>query len=714
MEMLDYENLKETCRLCLKPDGIKLQIFGEVGLQRDVAYKINVCFALAIYETDPLPKLICHRCLYKLDQNYEFRSDVFSAFQQLKKALSLRRSDPVIDRYLSIVEDKKIVIGRSEICHSGDQHESELTDETVNNNPIQPSGECITFSGHNTGDEDEQMEITKHIPFDVVPPVDVHDVALDLQTINNSSEVNYLFGQDGNEKTWISDDLQHQAHCDNVIEVDKQEKGYNTVVRPQNESETLSSPQPGILTKKKEKKQGLKKKQAAPIAENEDLQWCNICQKYLKTKKIFRQHNARVHNAVRSPIYECKCKRKYPSLFEMLTHQQTHLKVNIKITEDMLLKCNLCNKKFADNSILKLHSTTHGDKFKRNCLFKSYANDLDFVKKFKIGHKEKRLINVTAPPSELFVCDHCWQIFDTASSLSLHLNSKHCFISCNCISGKKNISDNSSVHHIKEIRQGTVENVSLDNIQTTSKVTDNMDHPSQKTISVTSLKSSTGHNQSLLASLVNQRALSAKECSSKKVLKKHKKKDIAHDTISLNCGFCDITFEKRSSLISHLHRHLGGESYHCKYCTKIFSNKEIFLSHKCLNDKVYPFCDIQFSGYAVEFAPQPHENGKEFLSSLDHNNHPQKSQVNVSGRNWAGNLEQSEEKEKEYTPKKSKNCNENNNRKNTKKSNGEYSRACPSSRNENCVKCPFCYHLVNPESMYQHIYKNHPDSNNIT
>ncbi|XP_047114426.1 zinc finger protein 271-like [Schistocerca piceifrons] len=730
MELLDYENIKKTCRLCLKPDGIKLPIFGEVGMQRNVVHKINICFAMVVYETDPLSKLICHRCLYKLEQSYEFRCDVFSAFQQLKKAMNQKRSDPVIDKYLSIVEDEVIVIGGKETCHPDKKHGSESMD-----NPVQSYGGCITLSGHWPGDQNEQMEIVKHTPFDETHAVDVHDVAPDVKARNSSSEGDNIFRHGENEITCISSELNNQACSDNRIEADKQEVVQNGLVGPQNTLKTLAQPQPDGKSGKRQKHDGLMKTRAAPLAGNLDFQWCNFCQKYLKTKKIFRQHNAIVHNMVRSPTYKCKCKRKFHSLLEMLTHQQTHLKVKISVTEDMLLKCNLCDKKFADNSILKLHLTTHSEKFNKKSSFKSYTDKLDIIKQFKIGQKEKSITNLTTSPPELFVCDHCRQIFETASSLSLHLNSKCCFILCDCVSGE-NSSKNNRVNQIKEIMQSTVENVSLDNTEMSSKVSYNMDSPLDNTASATSLETSTvhssthpsdntvteinekaltDHNNSLCASQVNQCTLCAKVYSSKKLLKKHQKIHIAAEATDLSCTFCNRKFVNRAGLISHLHTHSGDESYHCKYCTKIYSNKQVFLSHKCLNNKVYPFCDVQLSQYAIEYTPQPHRNNEGYVNLLHENDLRKAKQINAP----SGSLGQSEETETDYAhcaqfPNRNKNYNRNNNRKRLKKNTSEHSRASNISRNENCMKCPFCHHLVNPESMYRHIYENHPDSNNIT
>jgi hypothetical protein len=49
------------CRLCLLDDGIKLHIFEEEGIQRQVAHKIETCFPILVIIT-PVWVYICYRC----------------------------------------------------------------------------------------------------------------------------------------------------------------------------------------------------------------------------------------------------------------------------------------------------------------------------------------------------------------------------------------------------------------------------------------------------------------------------------------------------------------------------------------------------------------------------------------------------------------------------------------------------------------------------
>ncbi|KAG8236017.1 hypothetical protein J437_LFUL015968, partial [Ladona fulva] len=80
----------ELCRLCLSCDGVKLSIFDD-GAQRNFPLKIMTCLSILVSEGDLLPRLICHRCVYKLDVLYDFRE-------------VSRKSDMILKQYLSYTE----------------------------------------------------------------------------------------------------------------------------------------------------------------------------------------------------------------------------------------------------------------------------------------------------------------------------------------------------------------------------------------------------------------------------------------------------------------------------------------------------------------------------------------------------------------------------------------------------------------------------------
>lgn len=59
---------------------------------------------LQIYVADPLPKMICHKCLYKLDTVYNFRHKCLEANAVLKKQLLTMTHMAEVKEYLDALE----------------------------------------------------------------------------------------------------------------------------------------------------------------------------------------------------------------------------------------------------------------------------------------------------------------------------------------------------------------------------------------------------------------------------------------------------------------------------------------------------------------------------------------------------------------------------------------------------------------------------------
>ncbi|XP_071455740.1 zinc finger protein piragua-like [Hetaerina americana] len=69
-------NIQEICRLCLSVDAFRLPIFHD-SLDKQVSItltdRIFACLNIKVSLNDPLSHLICHRCLYKVDEFYQFK-----------------------------------------------------------------------------------------------------------------------------------------------------------------------------------------------------------------------------------------------------------------------------------------------------------------------------------------------------------------------------------------------------------------------------------------------------------------------------------------------------------------------------------------------------------------------------------------------------------------------------------------------------------------
>lgn len=88
------------CRLCLLDNGIMLPLFEGEGQHRKLSHKIETCLQLVTYEGDPLPRKICHTCLSKVTQMYDFRSMVWASYERLKPKLLPLHHVPEVQKYL--------------------------------------------------------------------------------------------------------------------------------------------------------------------------------------------------------------------------------------------------------------------------------------------------------------------------------------------------------------------------------------------------------------------------------------------------------------------------------------------------------------------------------------------------------------------------------------------------------------------------------------
>lgn len=77
----------ELCRLCLSRDGVKLPIFDEEGIRRNLQQKISSCLPVSLAEEDELPGVLCETCLDKLESFLEFRVAASNSERALKQFL---------------------------------------------------------------------------------------------------------------------------------------------------------------------------------------------------------------------------------------------------------------------------------------------------------------------------------------------------------------------------------------------------------------------------------------------------------------------------------------------------------------------------------------------------------------------------------------------------------------------------------------------------
>ncbi|KYN04799.1 Zinc finger protein Xfin [Cyphomyrmex costatus] len=78
-------NYEELCRLCASFDAVRMHIFGQEGKNRQLVDKIETCLPFKIMEDDYLPKVLCYRCMYNLENFYDFRTACVNAAVLLER-----------------------------------------------------------------------------------------------------------------------------------------------------------------------------------------------------------------------------------------------------------------------------------------------------------------------------------------------------------------------------------------------------------------------------------------------------------------------------------------------------------------------------------------------------------------------------------------------------------------------------------------------------
>lgn len=143
----------ELCRLCLSRDGVKLSIFDDEGLSRNVQSKISSCLQVSVSEDDDLPAVLCETCYEKLEMFIEFRMCATNSERALRQFLLSPQvipqdADDLLKQIHYSTLDKgtvveEMVVGKEETvigggCGSSDSEES-LVIKTENDDDGSPS-----------------------------------------------------------------------------------------------------------------------------------------------------------------------------------------------------------------------------------------------------------------------------------------------------------------------------------------------------------------------------------------------------------------------------------------------------------------------------------------------------------------------------------------------------------------------------------------------
>lgn len=74
-EELNFTAFIDLCRFCSIKMGPRLNLFEKEADQRQLLFKIRTILPIAISKEDFLPKKVCERCVNKIEQFFEWRTN---------------------------------------------------------------------------------------------------------------------------------------------------------------------------------------------------------------------------------------------------------------------------------------------------------------------------------------------------------------------------------------------------------------------------------------------------------------------------------------------------------------------------------------------------------------------------------------------------------------------------------------------------------------
>lgn len=73
------------CRLCSRMNRFVVHIYGDEGVQMQLAQKINVYLPITVNPNDPLPKTVCISCIDSLEAQHELMEQFKWARQRVQR-----------------------------------------------------------------------------------------------------------------------------------------------------------------------------------------------------------------------------------------------------------------------------------------------------------------------------------------------------------------------------------------------------------------------------------------------------------------------------------------------------------------------------------------------------------------------------------------------------------------------------------------------------
>ncbi|XP_065339217.1 uncharacterized protein LOC135939025 isoform X2 [Cloeon dipterum] len=111
-------DLMNNCRICLMENNIMIPIFGEDGAYRKIREMIRDSLNITVFQGDPLPRKICCKCYFKLQQACQLKADCQRTTKFYISNLNGQRSPDAIRAVKTLNHQLNILQGTAYISHA--------------------------------------------------------------------------------------------------------------------------------------------------------------------------------------------------------------------------------------------------------------------------------------------------------------------------------------------------------------------------------------------------------------------------------------------------------------------------------------------------------------------------------------------------------------------------------------------------------------------
>ena len=170
------------------------------------------------------------------------------------------------------------------------------------------------------------------------------------------------------------------------------------------EEKSLSPVQEAPPRKRKAcaEKEGEEQVKRPAVSSEEEETSCRICSKQFYDHQSLTNH----HDYHLSHRECCHCHKVMGNKSKLLTHHRSH-------TKELPYQCQLCDKRFAENSTLRKHTATHGKRnFQCSVCSKAFVRK-DYLAKHELIHRQT------------YKCSQCRFVCHDRSEIETHVSHEH-------------------------------------------------------------------------------------------------------------------------------------------------------------------------------------------------------------------------------------------------------------------------------------------------